>query len=261
MPIENPGLGHQDCDDPTISRTTVRRHPAVFVDYNLVQALVMTCVLTGFAAGALARQLPPRHFPARAIGENLPLPVVLAPTYIVSPETRCRVVLPRRFRAVGLVVIDVTGGVARSQNLGAAVDLTADRATADTARTLQAVVNSNINVQRQCRQYRAHVPRSCAASPDRSIADLRQHHGLAKRRAILWLVKDIATVTVGEKPRLGIAGPRSGRRLVLRHRADAARPSKARPPSRGVEALVNSLNNSSILRRRAASSALDRQRT
>ena len=68
------------------------------------------------------------------------------------------------------------------------------------------------------------------------------------------LVKDIATVTVGEKPRLGIAGLDQDddivQGIVLMRRGEQSSPTIAR-----VEQLVASINNSSRSCRRACRSS------
>ena len=60
------------------------------------------------------------------------------------------------------------------------------------------------------------------------------------------LVKDVATVTVGQKPRLGIAGLDEAddivQGIVLMRRGEQSSPTIAR-----VEKLVQQINNSSIL--------------
>src|SRR5882757_2933591 len=129
-------------------------------------------------------------------------------------------VLQRRFRAVP-GVIDVTGWGGKTKTYELQVDFNKLVANGLTLpQVLQAVGNANINVGGNT------MVSQSGGNP--------------------VLVKDIATVTIGEKPRLGIAGIDQDddivQGIVLMRRNEQSSPTIAR-----VEQLVANINNSSIL--------------
>src|SRR6266850_2439407 len=109
----------------------------------------------------------------------------------------------------------------------------------------QAVSNSNINVGGNTVNIGAQSAVVRGVGLIRSIDDLASTM-VSQSGGNPVLVKDIATVTVGEKPRLGIAGMNQDDDIVqgtvLMRRGEQSSPTIAR-----VEALVASINNSSIL--------------
>ena len=154
-------------------------------------------------------------------------------------------VLQRRFRAVP-GVIDVTGWGGRTKTYELQVDFNKLIAYGLTLpQLLQAVGNSNINVGGNTVNLGAQSAVVRGVGLIRSIDDLASTM-VSQSGGNPVLVKDIATVTVGEKPRLGIAGMNQDDDIVqgtvLMRRGEQSSPTIAR-----VEALVASINNSSIL--------------
>src|SRR6266850_1703519 len=109
----------------------------------------------------------------------------------------------------------------------------------------QAVSNSNINVGGNTVNIGAQSAVVRGVGLIRSIDDLASTM-VSQSGGNPVLVKDVATVTVGEKPRLGIAGLDQDddivQGIVLMRRGEQSSPTILR-----VEELVSSINNSSIL--------------
>src|SRR6266853_715419 len=112
-------------------------------------------------------------------------------------------------------------------------------------KTLQAVGNSNINVGGNTVNIGAQSAVVRGVGLIRSIDDLASTM-VSQSGGNPVLVKDIATVTVGEKPRLGIAGLNQDDDIVqgtvLMRRGEQSSPTITR-----VEQVVASINNSTIL--------------
>src|SRR3982074_766675 len=154
-------------------------------------------------------------------------------------------VLQRRFRAVP-GVIDVTGWGGKTKTYELQVDFNKLIAYGLTLpQLLQAVSNSNINVGGNTVNIGAQSAVVRGVGLIRSIDDLASTM-VSQSGGNPVLVKDIATVTVGEKPRLGIAGLDQDndivQGIVLMRRGEQNSPTIARG-----EALVTSINTSSIL--------------
>src|ERR1700716_3330980 len=154
-------------------------------------------------------------------------------------------VLQRRFRAVP-GVIDVTGWGGKTKTYEMQVDFNKLIAYGLTLpQLLQAVSNSNINVGGNTVDIGSQSAVVRGVGLIRSIDDLASTM-VSQSGGNPVLVKDVATVTVGEKPRLGIAGLDQDDDIVqgtvLMRRGEQSSPTIAR-----VEALVASINNSSIL--------------
>src|SRR6266704_2085984 len=154
-------------------------------------------------------------------------------------------VLQRRFRAVP-GVIDVTGWGGKTKTFELQIDFNKLIAYGLTLpQLLQAVSNSNINVGGNTVNIGAQSAVVRGVGLIRSIDDLASTM-VSQSGGNPVLVKDIATVTVGEKPRLGIAGLDQDddivQGIVLMRRGEQSSPTILR-----VEALVASINNSSIL--------------
>ena len=114
-------------------------------------------------------------------------------------------VLQRRFRAVP-GVIDVTGWGGKTKTYELQVDFNKLVANGLTLpQVLQAVGNANINVGGNTVNIGAQSAVVRGVGLIRSIDDLNNTM-VSQSGGNPVLVKDIATVTVGEKPRLGIAG-------------------------------------------------------
>ncbi|HMH62880.1 MAG TPA: efflux RND transporter permease subunit, partial [Bradyrhizobium sp.] len=154
-------------------------------------------------------------------------------------------VLQRRFRAVP-GVIDVTGWGGKTKTYELQVDFNKLIAYGLTLpQLLQAVSNSNINVGGNTVNIGAQSAVVRGVGLIRSIDDLASTM-VSQSGGNPVLVKDIATVTIGEKPRLGIAGLDQDddivQGIVLMRRGEQSSPTILR-----VEQLVASINNSSIL--------------
>src|SRR5712691_831347 len=154
-------------------------------------------------------------------------------------------VLQRRFRAVP-GVIDVTGWGGKTKTFELQIDLNKLIAYGLTLpQVLQTLTNSNVNVGGNTVNLGSQAAVVRGVGLIRSIDDLANTM-VSQSGGNPVLVKDIATVTVGEKPRLGIAGMNQDDDIVqgtvLMRRGEQSSPTIAR-----VEALVTSINNSSIL--------------
>src|SRR6478672_1788776 len=154
-------------------------------------------------------------------------------------------VLQRRFRAVP-GVIDVTGWGGRTKTYELEVDFNKLIAYGLTLpQLLQAVSNSNINVGGNTVNIGAQSAVVRGVGLIRSIDDLANTM-VSQSGGNPVLVKDVATVTVGAKPRLGIAGLDDDdeivQGIVLMRRGEQSSPTILR-----VEQLVDSINHSSIL--------------
>src|SRR6188508_3036699 len=154
-------------------------------------------------------------------------------------------VLQRRFRAVPGVV-DVTGWGGKTKTYELQVDFNKLVANGLTLpQVLQAVANANINVGGNTVNI---GPQSAVV---RGVGLIRSIHALentmvASNGGTPVLVRDVATVTVGSQPRLGIAGENQDddivQGIVLMRRGEQSSPTIAR-----VEELVERINNSTIL--------------
>jgi heavy metal efflux system protein len=154
-------------------------------------------------------------------------------------------VLQRRFRAVPGVV-DVTGWGGKTKTYELQVDFSKLVANGLTLpQVLQAVNNANINVGGNTVNIGAQSAVVRGVGLIRSIDDLNNTM-VSQSGGNPVLIKDIAHVTVGEKPRLGIAGLDQDddivQGIVLMRRGEQSSPTIAR-----VEQLVRQINSSSIL--------------
>ncbi|WP_213285151.1 efflux RND transporter permease subunit [Bradyrhizobium sp. sGM-13] len=154
-------------------------------------------------------------------------------------------VLQRRFRAVP-GVIDVTGWGGKTKTYELQVDFNKLVANGLTLpQVLQAVGNANINVGGNTVNIGAQSAVVRGVGLIRSIDDLNNTM-VAQSGGNPVLVRDIANVTIGEKPRLGIAGLDQDddivQGIVLMRRGEQSSPTIAR-----VEKLVHDINHSSIL--------------
>src|SRR5438477_788676 len=194
----------------------------------------------------LPGSVQPSISPLSAIGEIYRYRLVGPPNYSVRDlKTLQDWVLQRRFRAVP-GVIDVTGWGGKTKTYELQVDFNKLIANGLTLpQMLQAVSNSNINVGGNT------VDIGTQSAVVRGVGLIRSIDDLAKTMVSQSggnpvLVKDIATVTVGEKPRLGIAGLDQDDDIVqgiaLMRRGEQSSPTILR-----VEQLVASINSSSIL--------------
>jgi heavy metal efflux system protein len=214
-------------------------------DYTYDQALQQ--VLNRLSQLApLLNNAQPQISPQSPIGEIYRYRLVGPPNYsVLDLKTLQDWVLQRRFRSVP-GVIDVTGWGGKTKTYEVQVDVNKLVANGLTLpQLLQAISNSNINVGGNT------VNIGPQAAVVRGVGLIRSVDSLADTMVASVggtpvLVKDVATVTVGEQPRLGIAGMNDDddivQGIVLMRRGEQSSPTIER-----VEQLVDKINSSSIL--------------
>lgn len=194
----------------------------------------------------LPGNVQPQISPQSAIGEIYRYRLKGPPNYsVLDLKTLQDWVLERRFRAVP-GVIDVTGWGGKTKTYEIQVDFNKLVANGLTLpQLLQAVGNANINVGGNTVNIGAQSAVVRGVGLIRSIDDLANTM-IAMNGGNPVLVKDVAKVTVGEKPRLGIAGLNDDddivEGIVLMRRGE-----QSSPTIRRVEEVVNSINNSNVL--------------
>src|SRR5215470_15113780 len=188
----------------------------------------------------------PQISPLSPIGEIYRYRLVGPPNYsVLDLKTLQDWVLQRRFRTVP-GVIDVTGWGGRTKTYEIQVDFNKLVANGLTLpQLLQAVSNSNINVGGNTVDIGQQSAVVRGVGLIRSIEAL-SNTMIASPNGTPVLVKDVANVTVGSQPRLGIAGENQDddivQGIVLMRRGEQSSPTIAR-----VEELVERINNSTIL--------------
>src|SRR6202158_807470 len=194
----------------------------------------------------LLGNVQPGISPLSPIGEIYRYRLAGPPNYsVLDLKTLQDWVLQRRFRAVP-GVIDVTGWGGKTKTYELQVDFNKLIAYCLTLpQLLQAVSNSIINVGGNTVNIGAQSAVVRGVGLIRSIDDLASTM-VSQSGGNPVLVKDIATVTVGEKPRLGIAGLDQDddivQGIVLMRRGEQSTPTISR-----VAQLVASINKSNIL--------------
>jgi cobalt-zinc-cadmium resistance protein CzcA len=194
----------------------------------------------------LPGNVQPGISPLSAIGEIYRYRLKGPPNYsVLDLKTLQDWVLQRRFRAVP-GVIDVTGWGGKTKTYELQVDFNKLVANGLTLpQVLQAVGNANINVGGNTVNIGSQSAVVRGVGLIRSIEDL-SNTMVSQSGGNPVLVKDIATVTVGEKPRLGIAGIDDDddivQGIVLMRRGEQSSPTITR-----VEQVVAAINNSTIL--------------
>src|SRR3978361_1964491 len=194
----------------------------------------------------LPGSVQPGISPLSAIGEIYRYRLAGPPNYsVLDLKTLQDWVLQRRFRAVP-GVIDVTGWGGKTKTYELQVDFSKLIANGLTLpQLLQAVSNSNINVGGNTVNIGAQSAVVRGVGLIRSIADLGDTM-ISQTNGNPVLVKDVATVTVGEKPRLGLRRLAQDddivQGIVLMRRGEPRPPTITR-----VEQLVASINRSSLL--------------
>jgi cobalt-zinc-cadmium resistance protein CzcA len=154
----------------------------------------------------LPNNVQPQISPLSAVGEIYRYRLVGPPNYsVLDLKTLQDWVLQRRFRSVP-GVIDVTGWGGKTKTYEVQVDFNKLVAYGLTLpQLLQAVGNANINVGGNTVNIGAQSAVVRGVGLIRSIDDLATTM-IAQSGGNPVLVRDVATVSVGEKPRLGIAG-------------------------------------------------------
>jgi heavy metal efflux system protein len=194
----------------------------------------------------LPGNVQPGISPLSAIGEIYRYRLVGPPNYsVLDLKTLQDWVLQRRFRSVP-GVIDVTGWGGKTKTYEIQVDFNKLAAFGLTLpQLLTAVGNANINVGGNTVNIGTQSAVVRGVGLIRSIDDLASTM-ISQSNGNPVLVKDVANVTVGEKPRLGIAGLDQAddivQGIVLMRRGEQSAPTITR-----VEELVKSINASSIL--------------
>src|SRR6201986_1989204 len=188
----------------------------------------------------------PQISPLSPIGEIYRYRLVGPPHYsVLDLKTIQDWILQRRFRVVP-GVIDVTGWGGKTKTYELQVDFNKLVANGLTLpQLLQAVSNANVNVGGNTVNIGSQSAVVRGVGLIRSIDDLANTM-VSQSGGNPVLVKDVATVTVGEKPRLGIAGLNDAddivQGIVLMRRGE-----KSSPTIQRVEELVNAINHSSRL--------------
>ena len=188
----------------------------------------------------------PAISPTSPIGEIFRYRVVGPPNFgIMDLKTLQDWVLARRFRAVP-GVIDVTGWGGKSKTFDVQIDLNKMNAVGLTLPQVITVLNnSNINVGGNTVNIGPQSAVVRGIGLIRSIDDIRDTM-LTATNGIPIRISDIADVTIGSKPRLGIAGKDNDddivQGIVLMRRGQ-----QSLPTIRRVEAEVATINASGIL--------------
>src|ERR1700756_2823207 len=194
----------------------------------------------------LLNNAQPQISPLSPIGEIYRYRLVGPPNYsVLDLKTLQDWVLNRRFKAVP-GVIDVTSWGGRTKTYELQVDFNKLIANGLTLpQLLQAIGNSNVNVGGNTVNIGAQAAVVRGVGLIRSI-DALANTMVASNAGTAVLVKDVATVTVGYQPRLGIAGEDQDddivQGIVLMRRGEQSSPTISR-----VEELVERINNSTIL--------------
>jgi cobalt-zinc-cadmium resistance protein CzcA len=195
---------------------------------------------------ALPNGVQPQISPTSPIGEIYRYHVVGPPGYSVTDlKTIEDWVLERRFKAIpGVIDVNGWGGKTKSY------DVTVDQQKLlnyglTLPQVLQVVNNSNINVGGQTVNFGPQAAVVRGIGLIHSIDSLRNTMLISNKGSPVFL-RDVATVTVGNKPRLGIAGLDDendiAQGIVLMRRGEESMPTIQR-----VEAEVQKINASNIL--------------
>ena len=188
----------------------------------------------------------PQLSPTSPIGEIYRYRVVGPPGYTVTDlKTIQDWILQRRFKAIP-GVIDVTGWGGKTKTYDITVDLARLQAYGLTLKqVLDGLNNANINVGANTVNIGPQSAIVRSVGQIRSMDDIRQTM-LAAPNGAPVLVSDVATVTVGNEPRLGIAGQTSDddivQGIVLMRRG-----AQTLPTLQGVLAEVDKINSSGVL--------------
>ena len=188
----------------------------------------------------------PQISPVSPIGEVYRYRLVGPPGFsVLDLKTLQDWVLQRRFRAVP-GVIDVTAWGGKTKTFELEVDFNKLIAYGLTLpQLLQSLNNSNINVGGNTVNIGSQAAVVRGVGLIRSLDDVRNTM-LTQSGGNPVLVSDVATVTVGQKPRLGIAGKDADddivQGIVLMRRGEQSMPTIKR-----VEQEVERINQSDIL--------------
>jgi cobalt-zinc-cadmium resistance protein CzcA len=188
----------------------------------------------------------PAISPASPIGEIYRYRIVGPPGYPVTDlKTIQDWILERRFKAVP-GVMDVSGWAGLTKTYEITVDLDKLRAYGLTLpQMLQTLNNSNINVGGQTINFGPQAAVVRGVGLIHTLDDLRNTMLTSNNGSPVY-IKDVATVIVGHKPRLGIVGQDDDEDIVqgvvLMRRGE-----QSLPTIRRVEAEVEKINTTGIL--------------
>src|SRR5271166_434913 len=196
--------------------------------------------------GALPNGAQPQISPTSPIGEIFRYRVVGPPNYSVTDlKTLEDWVLERRFKAVP-GVIDVTGWGGKTKTYDIAIDQRKLLGYGlSIPQVLQALANANINVGGQTVNFGAQSAVVRGVGLIHSADEIRRTM-IANNQGAPVLIGDVATVTIGNLPRLGIAGHDETNDIVqgivlMRRGAQSV------PTIKRIEAEVDNVNNNGIL--------------
>jgi cobalt-zinc-cadmium resistance protein CzcA len=194
----------------------------------------------------LPNGITPQISPESPIGEIYRYRLAAPKGYsLIDLKTLQDWVLQRRFKSVP-GVIDVTGWGGQTKTYDVTIDLDKLKSYGLTLpQVLQTLNNSNINVGGQTVNIGPQAAIVRGLGLVHSMDDIRNTMLTVSNGAPV-LMGDIATVTVGHQPRLGIAGQDDDddivQGIVLMHRGE-----KSTPTIKGVEAEVEKINSGNIL--------------
>jgi len=188
----------------------------------------------------------PSISPASPIGEIYRYRIVGPPGYSVTDlKTIQDWILERRFKAVP-GVMDVSGWAGMTKTYEITVDLDKLRAYGLTLpQMLQTLNNSNINVGGQTINFGPQAAVVRGVGLIHTLDDLRNTMLTSNNGSPVY-VKDLATVIVGHKPRLGIVG-QDGDEDIVQGIVLMRRGEQSMPTIRRVEAEVEKINTTGIL--------------
>jgi cobalt-zinc-cadmium resistance protein CzcA len=195
---------------------------------------------------SLPNGVTPAISPASPIGEIYRYRIVGPPGYSVTDlKTIQDWILERRFKAVP-GVMDVSGWAGLTKTYEITVDLDKLLAYGLTLpQMLQTLNNSNINVGGQTINFGPQAAVVRGVGLIHTLDDLRNTMLMSNNGSPVY-VKDVATVIVGHKPRLGIVGQDDDedivQGIVLMRRGE-----QSLPTIRRVEAEVEKINTTGIL--------------
>jgi cobalt-zinc-cadmium resistance protein CzcA len=194
----------------------------------------------------LPNNVVPQISPESPIGEIMRYRVVGPPGYSVTDlKTIEDWMLERRFKAVP-GVIDVNGWGGKTKTYEVTID---QHRLVDYGLTVPQVIaalnNANINVGGQTVNFGTQAAVVRGVGVIRSLDDIRDTM-VAQNNGSPVLVRDVASVTVGNVPRLGIAGQDNDNDIVqgivlMRRGAESL------PTIKRVETLIDSINHANIL--------------
>ena len=195
---------------------------------------------------SLPNSAQPQISPDSPIGEIYRYRVVGPPGYSITDlKTIEDWILERRFKAIP-GVIDVSGWGGKTKTYDVTVDL---RKLANYGLTLpqvvQALNNSNINVGGQTIDIGMQSAVVRGLGLIHTMDDIR-HTMLATHNGTPVQLRDVATVSAGNLPRLGIAG-QDGNDDIVQGIVLMRRGEQSMPTIEHIEAEVQKINNSGIL--------------